>query len=286
MNVGAIPWSLEVGPDAVWILNRYPPTVQRVDPQRLAVRGRVRLGVDSWDLAAGSSALWVAPNGRDGRLRRVDLDARRVRARIGGGRVILSNFVAAGAGRVWAGTDERIAQGRGVFEIDPERNAVVGHRIPTASDIQDIVVSFGSVWVADHSAALVTRIDPRSRKVIATIRVGGAPHGLTVGPSSVWVALWHESQLEEIDPATNATRGKPLQLDFPPLPMVADYRSLWVGEAAFDHATPTSLLVRLDLRTRQVLQRLIVRGLIFDLGVQDRALWVGAGSPPRLLRVC
>jgi YVTN family beta-propeller protein len=286
VNLDALAWSIEANGDAVWILTRRPAQVLRVDAQRLLVEGRTRLDVDSWDLALGSGALWVAPNGADGRLRRVDTEARRVRATIGGGASILSNFVAAGVGRVWAGTDERVAHGRGVFEIDPSRNEVIGSLIPTASDIQDIVVGFGSVWVADHSAGRVSRIDPSSRRVVASIRVAGAPHGLAVTRDSVWVALWHESQLQEIDPLTNSVRGGAVRLGFPPLSMAAQGKSLWVAEAAFNHSGPSSSLVRLDVRTRRVGRTLTVPGKILDLVVVDRSLWVGTGSPSRVLRIC
>ena len=43
------------------------------------------------------------------------------------------------------------------------------------------------VWVANTLDGTVSRIDPATRRVIATIRVGGLPRGVAVSDETVWV---------------------------------------------------------------------------------------------------
>ena len=47
----------------------------------------------------------------------------------------------------------------------------------------------GSVWVANSGDGTVSRIDPVSGRVIATIDVGGSPTGLAVADDGVWVTV-------------------------------------------------------------------------------------------------
>lgn len=291
LTMGARPWGVEASGTSVWVLTRdfaqpEESTIARLDSGRGVVTSRLSLGFDPWDLAVGSGSLWVAPNGGDGRLVRVNSQATRITARISGGRIPLTNFVAAGEGSVWTGTDERFAQGRSVPEIDPRRNALVGRPVITASDIQGLAFGFGSVWVADHSAALITRIDAKTRRIVARIHVPDSPHGLAVGGGSVWVALWHIGKVIEIDPDTDTVVGAPIDLDFAPVPMAADDRSVWIAQAGFNQGAASSSLIRLDRRTRIVLQRIRIRDLISDIELYRGVLWVAAAQPSRLLKIC
>ena len=50
-----------------------------------------------------------------------------------------------------------------------------------------IAVGSGSVWVSNTSDGTVSRIDPASGRVVATIPVGPNPGAIVVGEGSVWV---------------------------------------------------------------------------------------------------
>ena len=52
-----------------------------------------------------------------------------------------------------------------------------------------MAVGAGSVWVADSGDGTVTRIDPRTDKVHATITVGASPQAITVANGRVWVTV-------------------------------------------------------------------------------------------------
>jgi YVTN family beta-propeller protein len=43
--------------------------------------------------------------------------------------------------------------------------------------------------VANESEGTVSRIDPATNTVIATIPIGGAPQGIAVSGTTVWVAV-------------------------------------------------------------------------------------------------
>jgi YVTN family beta-propeller protein len=45
------------------------------------------------------------------------------------------------------------------------------------------------VWVANTASGTVSRIDPVTNEVVATIKVGNAPSGITFGDDAVWVSV-------------------------------------------------------------------------------------------------
>jgi len=46
----------------------------------------------------------------------------------------------------------------------------------------------GSVWATSFIDGTVSRIDPNTNRVVATIDVGGSPRDVAVGSGSVWTA--------------------------------------------------------------------------------------------------
>jgi YVTN family beta-propeller protein len=77
--------------------------------------------------------------------------------------------------------------------------------IEVGSGPRFLTVGEGGVWVMNQSAGSVSRIDPASNSVVATIEVDGeAIFGgdVTVGEGFVWLRGSHEL-VAPIDPATN-----------------------------------------------------------------------------------
>jgi streptogramin lyase len=50
-----------------------------------------------------------------------------------------------------------------------------------------LTLGFGSVWVADLDTKAISRINPRTGRIVARLRVGGLPIRLAVGFGSIWV---------------------------------------------------------------------------------------------------
>jgi YVTN family beta-propeller protein len=78
-----------------------------------------------------------------------------------------------------------------------------------------VAVGANSVWVANNFDGTVSRIDPGTSTVTATIPTGRGPSGVAVGARTVWVANEVDASLTRIDPATNRPVLK-IRLSNPP----------------------------------------------------------------------
>jgi YVTN family beta-propeller protein len=89
-----------------------------------------------------------------------------------------------------------------------------------------VLVAEGSVWVANRGDGTISRVDPATNRVIATIDVAANPTRLTTDAGAVWVAT--RESLQRIDPATNqVVKTLPLRVGAGDV-LAADGR-LWVS---------------------------------------------------------
>jgi len=66
------------------------------------------------------------------------------------------------------------------------------------------VSSGGAVWVAEHEAGTVARIDPATNTVVARVDIpSGQPARLAAGPEGLWHLPYSDNTLQELDPAAN-----------------------------------------------------------------------------------
>jgi len=172
-----------------------PPTTHGPDVAHLAFQDPIG------GLAVTSGAVWVA---HAGGISRVEQATMRATATVSGyeqrkDRPVMG--LAAGAGAVWASV-----YGIGVLRIDPA-SAKVTARIPVMTQAPP-AVGAGGVWVVccggetSGSDGRLTRIDPATNRVVATIRLHGLPDAVGAGASGVWVRgalgpVW------QVDPATS-----------------------------------------------------------------------------------
>ncbi len=85
-------------------------------------------------------------------------------------------------------SSDRRPSGNSLIEIDPRTGAIV--HVVEIADPGPVTVSGSSVWVASPRRRIVSRVDARSAKVLATTRVAAAPVALAPGPSgSAWVLV-------------------------------------------------------------------------------------------------
>jgi YVTN family beta-propeller protein len=178
------------------------------DVTRTVVLNRAYQGADA--VAVGAGGAWFADQGF---VSRVDPATGKIRALIPVG--IAATAVTVGGGAVWA------IGALGIARIDPSSNKVVA-TIPIGQNVNapggpgpvELAVGEGSVWVANRllgrngflpsgKRGSVSRIDPATNAVVATIRVGHEPSGIAVGGGAVWVVNGTDATVSRIDPHTN-----------------------------------------------------------------------------------
>jgi YVTN family beta-propeller protein len=119
--VGNGPSGVAVSPDGVWVTDSLDDTLERIDPDTLAVTNTIPVGHSPAGVAVGAGSVWVANSG-DGTVSRIDPGTERVIATItlGGS----PTAVTVADRRVWVTVDARLATpsvggaGSGTLRID------------------------------------------------------------------------------------------------------------------------------------------------------------------------
>jgi len=62
---------------------------------------------------------------------------------------------------------------------------------------------YHAIWITNTLAGSVQRIDPKTNSVVATIKAGGTPRFLAAGEKGVWVLNQQDGTVSRIDPASN-----------------------------------------------------------------------------------
>jgi YVTN family beta-propeller protein len=87
-------------------------------------------------------------------------------------------------------------------------------------------VGHGSVWVASDERGTVSRIDPASNQVTATIAVGSRPAEVTTTSDAIWTARFLSGVATRIDPATNMPVDR--ETSAPLTGAVGDGSTIWL----------------------------------------------------------
>ncbi len=95
-----------------------------------------------------------------------------------------------------------------------------------------IVEGFGSIWVVNSEfesggTPSVSRIDPATDSVVATIPIGAVPLEAVTAFGPVWVSNSEDDTVSRIDPSTNEVAAT-VDVCKAPEGMAADDRGLWV----------------------------------------------------------
>jgi virginiamycin B lyase len=139
-----------------------------------------------------------------------------------------------------------------------------------------LAVTEDAVWVLCPDDGSLSRIDPVTNELVATIPVGRGPSGLAVGAGAVWVTSSRDGTVARIDPASN-------RLTIVPVPrccgggLAAGERALWAANRL------DGTLVRLDPATGRVVARVLLPRTTdqepHQVAVGDGAVGVTSASP-------
>jgi len=181
------PAALGSGPAGLWIAHGIS-AVSQINPAAANTARAVTLADVPLALAVADDSVWVAAPPTT---RLIEIDP--ATASIAGSvRIANMNYGRAGGyestgiavdqSSVW------VATGDAVTRIDRLGLATIT-KIHTSTKAMGIAIGAGSVWVTNNLAGTVTRIDPKSNRVLATIKVGGNPAWVAVTADRVWVTV-------------------------------------------------------------------------------------------------
>jgi virginiamycin B lyase len=140
-----------------------------------------------------------------------------------------------------------------------------------------LAAGFGAIWISNPARQVVYRLDPRSRRVVRTIRVPQEPcQASAVGFGAVWTATCRTPGVVRIDPKTNRVRGF---VRVAVSTAVADAGSIGAGGGGvwlvIDGSTCAAcLLARVNPRTLRVDARVPIRPYAAGVRVGYGAVWV------------
>jgi DNA-binding beta-propeller fold protein YncE len=127
----------------------------------------------------------------------------------------------------------------------------------------------GSIWIASHEKGVVSRVDPVTNKVAATVAVDPDTSYLTYGFGAVWAISLPGATIQRIDPATN-TVTKRTALGKAPGFLAAGEGGVWVQEQG------DGTLARVDPRSGEVTGRVTVGANLKygDIDAGGGAVWL------------
>jgi YVTN family beta-propeller protein len=287
----ANPSNMTSGDGFLWVISG--SSILQIDPKTNQIVGKpIQPGIQAEDIAFGDGSLWVttvasgdlgAPSDTDS-VSRVDPETGEVLSTVKVPRAPMS--VAFTPKAVWVVNFGQ--NGDTIMRIDPGTNQIVGEPIQTGHAPLSVTVGEGSVWVANHDAHTVTRVDLATNQVIANIAVPSEPHRVAFGEGAVWVANWHLNSVTRIDAQTNEIVGEPIPIGHPAGNMAAGLGSLWVTSdyrGPMDAAPEDVVLVHIDAKTNQVVETIPLGGHPIDVEIAGDAVWVSIQGPNRVLRI-
>ncbi len=164
LPLGTAPSSIAVGKGAVWVLDADDRTVSQVDPKSRTVQRTFSTASVPTDIAAGSGAIWLA-NADEASVSRLDAESGEVDATI----------------------------------TLPRSRGGLRYGVLPGLSRQQIALTHDAVWAINPDGT-VSRIDPRTNRLAATIR-NVAAENIAAGDGEVWIT--EGTNIAEIDPSLN-----------------------------------------------------------------------------------
>jgi YVTN family beta-propeller protein len=180
-------YAVAAGANAVWVGSG--GDIFKIDPSSHELVGRWHYGGGINDLAVNGGSVWLVSSAET--VARVSGTTIRPTAETSIG--VIPTALAIGDGSIWVAAPAPSGPHAAVWRLEP-----VTARVTQTTTLGKIVgypptleIAFGegAVWVASYDAGTVTRLDPATGNVIATVQIGGHPSGIAVGANRVWVTV-------------------------------------------------------------------------------------------------
>jgi serine/threonine protein kinase len=277
IKMGSNPTRVVVGERDIWVADAGDRTLAQVSPEANAVVTTVEWSASAGSLllemAFGDGAIWMIH--QEGttfqsyssvwtydprtRILRRALRTRNDRDLHG---------VAVGRGYLWAGT---IPSGRTeIVKIQPVTREILW-RTPVgiwASLANVVLLALGqdAVWIAIDHPNSVWRLDTRTGKVLATIKLGFSPADIAVGETGVWITNPLSDSVVRVNPSTDQV-AETFRVGRTPEHLAVGAGSVWTAN------TRDGTVSRIDPKTFDV-KTVDVGGTPEDLAVGLGGTWV------------
>jgi streptogramin lyase len=252
-----------------------------------AVGSPIVLDFEPREITYGEGAVWVCSADHT-RLARIDPQTSEVME------IDLSSLaipdhvllmIIAGEDAVWI-TDQTH-----VIQIDPRTNQIIGEPLPAGEEIIAVALGHGTLWTGSHDDGIISRVDAKTHKVVATIDMGFSVHGLAVSDESAWVLDEHGFAIVRVDPQTNQLQER-IPIDFIGANLTAGAGSVWVAPAARDNGSSTNNdgIARIGEKEKQILETIHVGDVpaseYYSVYFSEGSVWVLVNTPqPSIVQI-
>lgn len=231
-------------------------------------------------LVAGEGAVWIPDIGKRVIIK-VDPGTNRVVGEFPATMLYRQSKLGAGEGSIWVvtanGGDKTLTRYKAA-------TGAIEAEIALPSIGADVLVAFGSVWVAGLDGNAVYRIDPQTNAIAQRIPVHSRPKLLCANEDSVWVLNTTDGYVDRIDGRSGQiTASIDAGLMFPldgDLACGGGY--VWGHVAAYhqgEKAVPSLPVVQIDPKTNEVIRRYVGgKGFGWDLRYGGGSLWMTGSS--------
>ena len=136
----------------------------------------------------------------------------------------------------------------------------------------------GKLWVTDHRAGRLVKVDPAGGSVKARVAVAGYPFGIAYGAGSVWVGSRYQNRVTRINAKTERRQAR-IHVGDAPYALVYGAGSVWVtneGSGSVSRSSP---------RRNKVTKTIRVGGQPDGIALAFGKAWVADYGRGRLIRV-
>lgn len=162
-------------------------------------------------MAVAAGSLWVA-DCKAGTLNRIDLGTAKITATIATG---IANpegetNVVAGAGSIWVASQagDGGSDAKGTISRVDPATNQVIATVAVDKDSWYLAFGLGALWAVSPTTRTVQKVDPASNAVVGRAALGNGPGFLVAGEGAVWVQEQVDGTLVRVDPATVVVTGR------------------------------------------------------------------------------
>ncbi len=144
----------------------------------------------------------------------------------------------------------------------------------------NIISAFGSLWIANCGSKSITRVDPKTSKITATLAIGAtdALASLAASADSVWAFTDSRTTLSRIDPETNKVVDE--------LRLPANCGSLAFGEGSLWVACPSETrILHINPATNLVDKRIEVAAGARAIAFGANSVWILCEKEGKIERI-